>query len=89
MRDGGLLAGGFGRSAVMCTREGESKVEATDSASYSESDEEEVEEEEKTDLSLSGRKSLHCREKPDLFIEVCVVINFEVLKIYEIYQNSV
>ena len=42
------------------------KVEGTDSASYSEEEEEEVEEEEKTDLSLSGRKSLHWREKPDL-----------------------
>ena len=51
----------------MWTREeGETKVEATNSASYSEDDEEEVEEEEKTDLSSPGRKSLHCREKPDL-----------------------
>ena len=51
--------------------EGEAKVEATNSASYSDDDEEEVEEEEveeeeETDLS-PGRKSLHCREKPDLW----------------------
>ena len=69
LREGGLLAGGFGRLAVMWTREeGEAKVEATNSASYSDDDEEEVEEveeEEETDLS-PGRKSLHCREKPDL-----------------------
>ena len=49
----------------MWTREGETKVEATDSASYSEQEEEEVE----TDLSLPGRKSLHWREKPDLYIK--------------------
>ena len=53
----------------MCTREGETEVEATISTSYSEEDEEEVEElvEDKADLSLPGRKSLHWREKPDLF----------------------
>ena len=69
LRDGGLLAGGFGRLAVMWTREeGETKVDATNSASYSDDDEEEVEE--KTDLSSPGRKSLHCREKPDLLIKV-------------------
>ena len=28
------------------------------------------EEEEKTDLSLPGRKSLHWREKPDLYIKL-------------------
>ena len=68
LKDGGLLAGGFGRDAVMCTREGETEVEATISTSYSEEDEEEVEElvEEEADLALPGRKSLHWREKPDL-----------------------
>ena len=56
----------------MCTREGETEVEATISTSYSEEDEEEVEElveeleEDEADLSLPGRKSLHWREKPDL-----------------------
>ena len=60
----------------MCTREGETEVEATISTSYSEEDEEEVEEveelveelvEDEADLALPGRKSLHWREKPDLF----------------------
>ena len=55
----------------MCTREGETEVEATISTSYSEEDEEEVEEveelvDDEADLSLPGRKSLHWREKPDL-----------------------
>ena len=44
----------------MCTREGETTVEVTRSASYSDEEEEEVEEdEEKTVGSRPGRKSLH------------------------------
>ena len=51
----------------MWTREeGEAKVEATNSASYSDDDEEEVEEVEEVEDLSPGRKSLHCREKPDL-----------------------
>ena len=72
----------------MCTRERETKVEATVSASYSEEEEEEVEEDEKTDLSLPGRKSLHWREKPDLPIKGITKKNKNLSDLREAIQNN-
>ena len=43
----------------MCTREGETTVEVTRSASYSDEEEEEEVDEEKIVGSRPGRKSLH------------------------------